>query len=153
MNDLPPELPDVTIRNFFTAVRWGWDATLSSVPALAVKPVHKLIPKVWSDDGSKLSKYRRTMELTGERMSSRSSRVATPQVAHSFSSLEESFARFHPALMLPDPSLLSTARSLAGSLRAGSLRAPSRGSTLSRGTPRERTGRGSTTESMRCVEA
>jgi hypothetical protein len=61
----------------------GWMGvrpTCSSVPALPVKPVHKLVPKVWSDDGSKLSKYRKTMELCGERMSTRSSRVPTPQV-------------------------------------------------------------------------
>lgn len=119
----------------------------SSVPALPVKQVRKLIPKVWSEDGSKLSKYRKTMELCGERMSTRSSRVPTPQVEHSFNSLEESFARFHPALMLPDPSLLCRARDTAGSSKAGSIRAPSRGSLrsslgqgsmLSRGTARAR---------------
>jgi len=55
----------------------------SSVPALPVKQVRKLIPKVWSEDGSKLSKYRKTMELCGERMSTRSSRVPTPQVRSS----------------------------------------------------------------------
>mmetsp|Transcript_46474 Transcript_46474/g.88736 ORF Transcript_46474/g.88736 Transcript_46474/m.88736 type:complete len:259 (+) Transcript_46474:84-860(+) len=84
-----------------------------SVSSPAVQPVSQLVQNNWSQDGSRLSHYRKTMEVVGVRRSARRAAVPTGQ-CHS---TEETFAKYHPALMLPDPT-----SKLSGKLRVGSGR-------------------------------
>jgi len=77
-----------------------------SVPAYKNPPLDSKVRTTWSADGTRLSRYRKTMEVVGQESGRRRAPIPTPQV----NSKDEFMSKYHPHLMLPDPALVTNPR-------------------------------------------